>query len=266
MALILCIETGTDICSVALARDGRLLALHEGAAQRDHARSLAPFVDRALCGAGVAPGELDAVAVSKGPGSYTGLRIGVSFAKGMCYALGIPLIGVGSLLSLAAVAREQILEDTDAENGRLVSHGLTATSRDRPSLRSPQSAATEATPLDNTLLCPMIDARRMEVYAGVFDWRLDPLSPVEAHIIDAGSFSQFRLAAGGEFLIFGDGAAKCAEALAPRARYIEVKPSARGLIAAAHAAFDAGTFEDTAYFEPFYLKDFVVTTTRKKLW
>jgi len=230
MALILCIETSTDICSVAIARGGRVVALCESAAARDHARSLGPLVERALREAQVAPAALDAVAVSKGPGSYTGLRIGVSLAKGVCYALGIPLIGVGSLRSLARVALE--------------------------SLPDPE----------NSLLCPMIDARRMEVYAQIFDWRLEPLSPVEAHIIDTESFSQFRPHGGGEFLIFGDGALKCASTLAPRARYIDVKTSASGLVADAEVAFEAGRFEDTAYFEPFYLKDFVVTTTRKKLF
>lgn len=231
MALILCIETGTDTCSVALARDGQLVALCESAADRDHARNLGPYIDRALQMADLSVSQLDAVAVSKGPGSYTGLRIGVSLAKGMCYALDIPLVSVGSLRSLAAMAVEEF------SNGGF-----------------------PLADMERTLLCPMIDARRMEVYAGVFDWWLNPLSPVGAHIIDAESFSEFEPEEGGEFIIFGDGAAKCAGVLSHRARYVDVKPSAHGLIADAQAAFDAARFEDTAYFEPFYLKDFVVTT------
>mgnify|MGYP003245577168 CR=1 FL=1 len=135
MSLILCIETGTDICSVGLARDGELISLRESDQGRDHARQVGVFVDELLSQTGIAPEELDAVAVGKGPGSYTGLRIGVSFAKGLCYGLRIPLVAIGSLDALTEVAKE------DYEAGIL--------SVDR---------------WEEACLCPMVDARRMEVY------------------------------------------------------------------------------------------------------
>lgn len=189
------------------------------------------FVDELLRENRLSPDELDAVAVGKGPGSYTGLRIGVSFAKGLCYGIRKPLIAVGSLDALAEVAREDyeagIVDVDDWESARL---------------------------------CPMVDARRMEVYARVFDTTGAPLSEVKAEVIGGVSFAAWR---DGKhpFVIFGNGARKCREAL-PDARFIEVAPSARGLARRAQEAFDAGRFEDLAYFEPFYLKDFVVTASK----
>jgi len=250
---ILCIETGTDTCSVALvafdrthdfdgagamnaraelatAPDVRVVAARESSGGRDHAARLAVYVEEVLAEAGVAATDLAAVAVGKGPGSYTGLRIGVSLAKGLCYGLGIPLIGVGSLDSLCALAR-----DVD-QIGRA----------DAP----------------DTLFVPMIDARRMEVYAQVFNASGAPLTPPEAWIIDADSLAEWR---NRDVVIFGDGAAKCREAL-PWARFAEVAPSATGMAALAVTAFREGRFEDTAYFEPMYLKDFVITTSNKKLF
>ena len=235
MSLILCIETGTDICSVGLSRDGELLSLRESGEGRDHARKTAVFVDELLRETGVSPDELDAVAVGKGPGSYTGLRIGVSFAKGMCYGLGIPLVAVGSLEALAEVARE------DYEAG-IIDVGDWASAR----------------------LCPMVDARRMEVYAQVFDTSGQVLSEVSAEIVDGSSFGRWR-GTGAPFVIFGNGSGKCAGVL-PDAVRIDVSPSARGLVRLAHRALEAGQTEDIAYFEPFYLKDFVVTTSKKKLF
>lgn len=237
MSLILSIETGTNICSVALARDNELIALRESAEGRDHARKVALYIDELLRENQYDPDELDAVAVSKGPGSYTGLRIGVSTAKGLCYALGIPLLSVSSTESLARVAAE------DYEAGIL-----------------------DVDDWANALLCPMIDARRMEVYAQVFDSALLPLTDVGAYVIDEGSFGEF-IGRGRGFVIFGDGAAKCVETL-PRdgVQLIDVAPSARGLVEPAFEAFKAGRHEDVAYFEPFYLKDFVVTTSKKKLF
>lgn len=235
MALILSIETGTDICSVALANDGELMALRESDEGRDHAKKVAVFVDELLKETGVQPDDLDAIAVGKGPGSYTGLRIGVSFAKGMCYALNVPLIAVGSLDALAKVAREDNeagildVEDEDWANGRL---------------------------------CPMVDARRMEVYAQVFDNQGQALSDVAAEVVNAESFKKWREE--GKLIIFGNGAAKCSEVL-DDALLVSVAPSARGIVALAEEAFNAGNFEDLAYFEPFYLKDFIVIPSKKKL-
>ena len=233
MSLILCIETGTDICSVGIARDGELMSLRESDQGRDHAKQVAVFVDELLRETGVKPDELDAVAVGMGPGSYTGLRIGVSFAKGLCYGLNIPLLAVGSLEALTDVAIK------DYEAGLIQIEGW-----------------------DEALLCPMVDARRMEVYTQIFNSRCEAQSEVSAEIITEDSFSQWR--AKGKLVIFGNGAAKCQEML-PDAIYIDVAPSARGLTRIAHQLFEAGKTVDIAYFEPFYLKDFVVIPSKKKL-
>ena len=233
MSLILCIETGTDICSVGIARDGELMSLRESDQGRDHAKQVAVFVDELLRETGVKPDELDAVAVGMGPGSYTGLRIGVSFAKGLCYGLNIPLLAVGSLEALTDVAIK------DYEAGIIQVEGW-----------------------DEALLCPMVDARRMEVYTQIFNSRCEAQSEVSAEIITQESFSQWR--AKGKLVIFGNGAAKCQEML-PDAIYIDVAPSARGLTRIAHQLFEAGKTVDIAYFEPFYLKDFVVIPSKKKL-
>ncbi len=234
MALILCIETGTDICSVGLVRDGELLSLRESDQGRDHAKRVAVFVDELLKENDVRPEELDAVAVGKGPGSYTGLRIGVSFAKGLCYALGKPLIAIGSLDALVAVARE------DFEAGII-----------------------DVEQWDKALLCPMVDARRMEVYTSIFDSEGNPLTEVVAEVVDSDSFAQMR-STSRPFVIFGNGAAKCHQLL-EGSQLINVTPSSRGLARLAQEAYEESRFEDVAYFEPFYLKDFVVTQSKKKL-
>lgn len=235
MSKILCIETGTDICSAAIAEGGRLVSLRESDEGRDHARKVAVFVDEMLRETGIRPDELDAVAVGKGPGSYTGLRIGVSFAKGLCYGLRIPLLAVGSLDALVEVARE------DYEAGILPCDGW-----------------------ERARLCPMVDARRMEVYTAVFDSDGRALSEVSAEVVTAESFAVWRTD-GRPFVIFGNGAAKCAPLL-EGAQLVHVTPSARGLVRPAQALLDAGRTEDIAYFEPFYLKDFVITTSKKKLF
>ena len=233
MSLILCIETGTDICSVGLARDGELISLRESDEGRDHAKRLGVFVDELLRETGVMPDELDAVAVGKGPGSYTGLRIGVSFAKGLCYGLQIPLIAVCSLDALAEVAIE------DHEAGIL-----------------------DVEAWDEATLCPMVDARRMEVYTCLYNAKGEPQGEVSAEIIDGESFADVRR--NGQLVIFGNGAAKCREVLQD-AIYINITPSARGLARLAQQRLSANQVEDIAYFEPFYLKDFVVIPSKKKL-
>lgn len=235
MGLILCIETGTDICSVALAKDGEMIALRESDLGKDHARKVGVFTQELLQENGIEPDELDAVAVGRGPGSYTGLRIGVSFAKGMCYALGIPLIAIDSLRSLAACLVEEV-----------------------------EAGIVDIEEWDRAVLCPMIDARRMEVYAELFDTNLNPRSEVVAEVVDDKSFSEVLL----DFrrlVIFGNGAEKCCGIL-EWADYVNVAPSARGLCAEAERKLQAGEVEDVAYFEPFYLKDFVVTASKKKLF
>ena len=235
MALILSIETGTDICSVALSNDGELMALRESSEGRDHAKKVAIFVDELLKETGVQPADLDAIAVGKGPGSYTGLRIGVSFAKGMCYALNIPLISVGSLDALVQVARE----DYDA--------GI---------------VDVEDKDWNRATLCPMVDARRMEVYTQLFNTNGASQSDVTAEIVTSETFADVRT--NGKLVIFGNGAEKCCEVL-PDALYISITPSARGIVALAEQAFNNNQFEDIAYFEPFYLKDFLVIPSKKKL-
>ena len=239
MSLILNIETGTDICSVALSRDNELIALRESTEGRDHARLLGVYIDELLKENQLDPDELDAVAVGKGPGSYTGLRIGVSMAKGLCYGLKIPLIGIGSLEALANVAAE------DFEAGIL-------------DIEEEEWAVAR--------LCPMIDARRMEVYAQVFDSQLHPLNEVAAYVVGPESFAAY-IGGEGPLVIFGNGSAKCVGTLPSEGvKALNVTPSARGLVGPAFRAFQAEQFEDVAYFEPFYLKDFVVTTSKKKLF
>ena len=235
MALILSIETGTDICSVALANDGELMALRESDEGRDHAKKVALFVDELLKETGVQPTDLDAIAIGKGPGSYTGLRIGVSFAKGMCYALNIPLIAIGSMDALAEVAREDydagILDIEDEE-------------------------------WTGARLCPMVDARRMEVYSQIFDTEGVAQSEVSAEVVTEESYKEWR--DNHTLVIFGNGANKCTEVLND-AKYVSVAPSARGIVRLAEEAYNGGKFEDLAYFEPFYLKDFIVIPSKKKL-
>jgi tRNA threonylcarbamoyladenosine biosynthesis protein TsaB len=233
MSLILCIETGTDICSVGVARDGELISLRESDEGRDHAKKVGVFVDELLRETGISPDELDAVAVGMGPGSYTGLRIGVSFAKGLCYGLGIPLVAVGSLDAMAAVA----IEDNDA-------------------------GILDVDNWENAVLCPMVDARRMEVYTRLFDAKGNALSDVTAEVVTEQTFADVRRER--QLVMFGNGAAKCREVL-PDATYINITPSARGLARLAEQRLSAGQTEDIAYFEPFYLKDFIVIPSKKKL-
>ncbi|MDR0953903.1 MAG: tRNA (adenosine(37)-N6)-threonylcarbamoyltransferase complex dimerization subunit type 1 TsaB [Rikenellaceae bacterium] len=236
MALILSLETGTEICSVGLARDGRLLSLRENSEGRNHARLLGVYVQELLEEMQIAPDELDAVAVGQGPGSYTGLRVGVSLGKGLCYGANIPLVAVNSLQSLAAVAVE------DFEAGILPVESL-----------------------EGTLLCPMIDARRMEVYTQRFTSALEPIGEVEALILDENSLAESLSTH--QVLIFGDGAPKAKGVIdSPNLVELPVLPSARGMARLAEEAFARGDFADTAYFEPYYLKDFVVIPSRKKIF
>ncbi|WP_316803018.1 tRNA (adenosine(37)-N6)-threonylcarbamoyltransferase complex dimerization subunit type 1 TsaB [Pedobacter nototheniae] len=227
MAKILQIETATSICSVALSIDGKTIALKEESGQNLHASNLTLFVEEVIKAAGLTYKDLDAVAVSKGPGSYTGLRIGVSTAKGLCYALDIPLIAVETLKMMAAGF---LFENPDYGN----------------------------------LVCPMIDARRMEVYTTLFDAELAVLEPTVAKIIDETSFKSILEHSQVTFL--GDGAAKCAETLAhANSSFSEVNfNSASYMSELSFNAFRSGDFEDVAYFEPFYLKDFVLTQPKKK--
>lgn len=236
MSLILCIEAGTDVGSVALAKDDELLSLMENSEGKQHAANLAVYIDEILREHDLSASDLDAVAVGKGPGSYTGLRIAVSLAKGICYAAGIPLIAVSSLEAMAHVAIE------DYEAGIL-----------------------DIEDIASAVLLPMIDARRMEVYCQLFDHNAVALSPVEAHILTGESFIEERRR--GNLLVFGNGAEKCRELFTePGVVFADVVPSARGLVKPAFRALSAGETEDVAYFEPFYLKDFLITTSAKRFF
>jgi len=228
MAKILLIETATAVCSVALSIDGKVVFVKEESGQNLHASNLTLFIEEVVSKSGLKYSDLDSIAVSKGPGSYTGLRIGVSTAKGLCYALNKPLIAIETLEMMAA--------------GYLIQN-----------------------PHYKGLICPMIDARRMEVYTSVYDSKLFLIEPTSAKIIDENSFD--NLLSGSTIIFIGDGAAKCAETLKhPNALFVDVNfNSASNMAALADSVFSEKLFEDVAYFEPFYLKDFVLTQPRKKV-
>jgi tRNA threonylcarbamoyladenosine biosynthesis protein TsaB len=223
--IILGIETGGDNCSVALSKGGEIVAIRESGG-REHSKYLSVFIDGIFKDSGLSYGDIDALAVSKGPGSYTGLRIGVATAKGICYGAGKPLIAINSLLSLTSVCRNVL---------------------------SPVTAPF--------IYCPMIDARRQEVYTALFDMSLRQLSDTEAMIISENSFAEILSTQ--KICFFGSGAAKCKDRIkSPNAIFAEVENSASGLVRPAIEAFKNKLFEDTAYFEPFYLKNFVATISR----
>lgn len=233
MSLILGIETATKMCSVALSDENGLLALKEVGGEYSHAENLNLFVSDVCMQAGKELKDIDAVAVSKGPGSYTGLRIGVSAAKGFCTALDIPLISVDTLQAMALVGSKSLLSG-EIERGVLFS--------------------------------PMIDARRMEVYTALYDNEGNKIEDISAKIIDENSFEKELKS--GKVVFFGDGAEKCREALEsnPNAIFIEeVHPSAQYINEIALEKFNKKEFEDVAYFEPFYLKDFIATIPKKLL-
>ena len=234
--LILHIETATDICSVALSEGDRQLSLVESDQARSHASLLNSFIRESISQAGKELKDLDGVAVSKGPGSYTGLRIGVSTAKGLSYALEIPLLATGTLESMA--------------NGSL-SH---AAIRELISIHD-----------DLILLCPMLDARRMEVYAGFYTIKGNLFRQVSADIIDEESYHEILEAH--PVCFFGNGADKCKAVLDhPNALFIDgINPSATTMIDPILKKYQLKQFEDVAYFEPFYLKDFIATVPKKKV-
>ena len=219
--LILCIETSGNVCSVALGQGSDIVA-SEANCDGKHAENLSTMIDNILKTAAVKYSDLDAAAVSMGPGSYTGLRIGTATAKGICYGADKPLIAVDSLKALANLSR-----------------------RNDPS----------------ALYCPMIDARRTEVYTAVFDCNLDEILPVEAKIVAEDSFAD--LLETKRMFFFGSGAEKCKRIIKhPNAVFTQVENRAEGMIRLAYEAYIRGKFENTAYFEPFYLKDYVVTQSK----
>lgn len=230
MSCILNIETSTETCSVAVAQDGGIIFEKINNEPNSHTKYLAKFVEEALSFAESHAIPLDAVAVSSGPGSYTGLRIGVSTAKGICYGKNVPLIAIPTLKLLCV---KPLLSD-DIED-------------------------------ENSLLCPMIDARRMEAYTAIYDRALREVREVKAEVIDATTYNEWLDK--GLVYFFGNGAEKCKEIINhPNARFIDnVVPTAKSMLPLAELAIAKGQYEDVAYFEPFYLKDFVAIKSKSPL-
>lgn len=230
MALILNIETATEVCSVAISKEGETVALLENTEGLQHASLLTVLIEKIFNESDYAIEDLDAVAVSMGPGSYTGLRIGVSAAKGIAYAGDLPLIAISTLQAMAlGVANSQEITE-------------------------------------NTWLCPMIDARRMEVYTAFFDSNNEQKKEISADIIDETSYQDELNKR--KIVFFGNGAAKCKEKIkSGNALFIDdVKCSAKDLSELSYKAYTNKDFVDVAYFEPFYLKDFVATVPRKNIF
>ena len=235
MDRIILIETSTALCSTALAEDGAITAYRESSAPKAHASLTAVFIDEMLKERGLTIADCDAVCVSMGPGSYTGLRVGVSTAKGLCFGSGKPLLAVGTLDTLVAQAEDEA-----------------------------------------KFIIPMVDARRMEVYTAVFEQNVIPsdaedspafrqVTETAPAIIDETSFAEYLEQ--GPCLFIGDGAGKCADVIKhPNARFSQCWPKASAMLAPAMEAYKEKRFEDVAYFEPFYLKEFVATVSKKKLF
>ena len=232
MERLILIETSTALCSAALAEDGVITSYRESSAPKAHASLTAVFIQEMLEEKGLTIADCDAVCVSKGPGSYTGLRVGVSTAKGLCFGSSKPLIAISTLDIL--VAQSQIPEDLK-------------------------------------YIVPMVDARRMEVYAAVYEIAAQAgndvrqITETAPAIIDENSYSD--ILEKGKVLFIGDGAGKCADVIKhPNATFIQCWPKASAMLEPAMKAYKEKRFEDVAYFEPFYLKEFVATVSKKKMW
>lgn len=255
MERIILIETSTALCSTALAEDGVITSYRESSAPKAHASLTAVFVQEMLEERGLSLSDCDAVCVSMGPGSYTGLRVGVSTAKGLCFGSRKPLIAVGTLDTLVAQA----------------------------GMEAPGQAGGAGTVSQYRYIIPMIDARRMEVYTAVFESNVfqstqpDIINDVEESllyrqitetapvIIDENSFAKELEA--GPVLFIGDGAGKCADVIKhPNAYFCQCHPKASAMLSPALEAYRKEDFKDVAYFEPFYLKEFVATVSKKKLF
>ena len=232
MERLILIETSTALCSAALAEDGVITSYRESSAPKAHASLTAVFIQEMLEEKGLTIADCDAVCVSKGPGSYTGLRVGVSTAKGLCFGSGKPLIAISTLDIL--VAQAQI-------------------------------------PDNLKYIVPMVDARRMEVYAAVYEIAgqagndVRQITETAPAIIDENSYSD--ILEKGKVLFIGDGAGKCADVIKhPNATFVQCWPKASAMLEPAMKAYKEKRFEDVAYFEPFYLKEFVATVSKKKLF
>jgi tRNA threonylcarbamoyladenosine biosynthesis protein TsaB len=227
LALILNIETATTACSVSFSDGEKIIGIKEMNNGYSHSENLHVFIAEIMKEKDIFASDIEAVAVSKGPGSYTGLRIGVSAAKGFAYAMSIPLIGINTLESMTKgiILREKA----------------------------------------DAVYCPMLDARRMEVYCAAYDKQLNEILPTNAKVIDEKTIFDFQ--SDKPLIFFGDGVAKCASFIKqlPGARIIpDVYPSAQYLALLSAKAFHEKRFEDVAYFEPYYLKDFFTNTPQKE--
>ena len=230
MKRLILIETSTALCSVALAENGSIISYRESSAPKAHASLTAVFIDEMLKEQGLSIADCDAVCVSMGPGSYTGLRVGVSTAKGLCFGSGKPLLAVGTLNTLVEQAQDEY-----------------------------------------KYIIPMIDARRMEVYTAVFEIAgqtgndVCQITETAPAIIDENSFVEYLEQ--GACLFIGDGAGKCENVIKhPNAHFCQCWPKASAMLNPAMDAYKEKRFEDVAYFEPFYLKEFVATVSKKKLF
>lgn len=231
--MVICLETATNLCSVALCDSAGVISLRETNEQKTHASQLTVFIQELLDEKNLRASDLEAVAVSKGPGSYTGLRIGVSVAKGIAYAASIPLIGVDTLTSMFRGMRQKMIS---------------------------ASSGDEA-----TIFCPLLDARRMEVYYALYDFSGNIIKPVSAEIITGDTFSDIPETM--KIVLFGDGAEKCRDIIKRGNILIEsdFSVSASYMQEPVYEALQNKHFEDVAYFEPFYLKDFITTLSKKNI-
>lgn len=258
MERIILIETSTALCSVALAEDGTVTAYRESSAPKAHASLTAVFVQEVLAERGVTLADCDAVCVSMGPGSYTGLRVGVSTAKGLCFGAGKPLLAVGTLDTLVAQASSSAEAKANVEPRS----GLYP----REEASAGEDGATDMANVEPhpRYIVPMIDARRMEVYAAVFE-NCKQITETAPAIIDENSYAEYLEQ--GPVLFIGDGAGKCADVIKhPNAHFCQCHPKASSMLQPALQALKEKRFEDVAYFEPFYLKEFVATVSKKKLF
>ena len=293
MAKILSIETSTALCSVALAVDGKVVSSRRSdtvvnadgstGMQRAHASMTAVFCDEVLREAGIRASALDAVCISDGPGSYTGLRVGLSTAKGLCFGTGAKLLSVSSLDILASMGAEAISGGREAlaRLGAMYGSGApvsaasasvasasvasasAALASGTPASAASASAADMGSVAAPSVIIPMIDARRMEVFCAEYSASGERRSEIRAEVVEAGSFSPMAE----QCLFIGDGALKCRETIAcGSAIFIGCCPDAASMALLAEKQYQEGNWRDVAYFEPFYLKDYVPTKSTKSLF
>jgi tRNA threonylcarbamoyladenosine biosynthesis protein TsaB len=230
--MILCVETATNLCSVALCEPDRIVSLRESGEVKSHASLLTVFIGELLKDAGIKASDLEAVSVSKGPGSYTGLRIGVSAAKGISYGAGIPLIGIETTFSMFwGITETKFYSESD----------------------------------EKTIFCPMLDARRMEVYYSLFDRNGNVIEPINARVIEEDSFNM--VSDEHKIVFFGEGSLKLKNVIKRNnVEFVDdFNMSSTHLRVPSFKAIKEGHFEDVAYFEPLYLKDFITTIQKKNL-